>query len=480
MQLLDFSAALIDPEAIKAAGYAGVVGYFSESRPGTNFGAKPLRRDYCDRLRAEGLEIVTNYQYGKGEAADWRGGYDAGCRHAEIALRLHFEAGGPGSRPLYAPVDDNPTLQEWNAMIAPFLRGWASVVGLEWTGMYGNARCIDWALEDDVARWFWQHNFSGDSSINGHHPAAHLHQIEIDKRKVGGVGVDVNDILKPDYGQWSAAREIGGPMRPDFNEDDQTGISPNRHPRGGTEVLWFLLHTQEGNGTAQSLANYLQNPNSDVSYHYTVDNDGNVIDVVDTDMASWSVLDANPKAINLCFAGSRASWSRQQWLDNMGRAIDIAAYLAVQDCRKYGIPARIITPQELGRGEAGIADHWAVTSGLGMGSHTDVGVGFPWDVFSDAVAKYAGSQPNGGDMALLEEKFTNWQGHEVSVGTALKYMDQYLGLTLDQLVGPGARAQEGEPTRWKCLGGNTVVEALALIGEKLGLERFGLDETEVK
>ncbi len=479
MQLLDFSAALIEPEAIRSAGYAGVVGYFSESRPGANFGAKPLRRDYCDRLRAAGLEIVSNYQYGKGATADWRGGYDAGVRHAEIALRLHVEAGAPARRPIYAPVDDNPTLDEWNDLIAPFLRGWASVIGPEWTGVYCNARCINWALEDGVGQWFWQHNWSGDPSINGHHPAAHLHQIEIDKRSVGGVGVDVNDVLKPDYGQWSAAN--GASMRPDFHESDETGQSPNCHPRGGAPVLWFLLHTQEGNGDAQSLASYLQNPNSGVSYHYTVDNDGEVVAVVDTDLSSWSVLDANPKSINLCFAGSRAAWSRQQWLDNMGRAIDIAAYLAVQDCRRYGIPPRVITPAQLGRGEAGIADHWAVTSGLGLGSHTDVGDGFPWDVFSDAVAKYAGSQPNGDDdMGLLDEKFRNWQGHEVTVGTALKYMDQYLGLTLDQLVGPGARERGGEPTRWECLGGNTVVEALALIGEKLGLDGFGLDGTEVK
>ncbi|MEV4238720.1 MULTISPECIES: DUF1906 domain-containing protein [unclassified Nocardia] len=204
-RLIDFSAALIEPGNIQTAGFAGVVGYFSESRPGTNFAAKPLRRDYCDRLRAAGLEIVTNYQYGKADTADWRGGYDGGARHAETALRLHFEAGGPGDRPLYAPVDDNPGLDDWNNLIAPFLRGWASVVGAEWTGVYCNARCIDWALEDGVAQWFWQHNWSGDPAINGDHPKAHLHQIEIDHREIAGVGIDVSDVLKPDYGQWSAA-----------------------------------------------------------------------------------------------------------------------------------------------------------------------------------------------------------------------------------------------------------------------------------
>lgn len=405
MQLLDFSVAPIDPAAIKAAGYGGVVGYFSASRPGANFGAKPLTRDYCDRLRAAGLEIVSNYQFGKGPAADWRGGYDSGARHAEIAASFHEQAGGPASVPIYAPVDDNPTLADWNSMIAPFLRGWASVLGIERTGAYCNARCIDWALEDQVATWFWQHNWSGDPSINGDHPAAHLHQIEIDKRRIGGVGVDVNDVLKPAYGQWPP-RSIGESVKPEFTEDDQTAISPNCSSRGGTAPIWFLLHTQEGNGTAQSLAGYLQNANSQVSYHYTVDNDGNVIDVIDTAMASWSVLDANPRAINLCFAGSRSSWGPTQWIENMGRAIDIAAYLAVQDCLKYGIPPRIITPAQLGQRQSGIADHWAVTSGLGIGSHTDVGDGFPWDRFATAVDKYANTTIKEAAMSIADDELS--------------------------------------------------------------------------
>jgi N-acetyl-anhydromuramyl-L-alanine amidase AmpD len=473
MQLLDFSAQLIDPKAIKAAGYGGVIGYFSESRPGANFGAKPLRRDYCDRLRGAGLEIVSNYQYGKGDSSDWKGGFAAGVHHAQLALRYHHEAGGPDRRPIYAPVDSNPTLLEWNAQIAPFLRGWASVIGPEWTGIYGNSKCIDWALEDRVASWFWQHNWGTPKGFV--HPAAHLHQFEIDKRAVGGVGVDVNTVLKPDYGQWSAARPKGASVKPDFNEVNETGVSPNCHARGGAKPIWFLLHTQEGNGTAQSLAGFLQNPNSGVSYHYTVDNDGQVVDVVDTDLASWSVLDANPKSINLCFAGSRAAWGPTQWIENMGHAINIAAYLAVQDCRRYGIPPRIITPEQLGRGESGIADHWAVTSGLGIGSHTDVGDGFPWGTFSAAVAKYSNSttQPIGEDMALLEEKFVNWKGIEVTVGEALKYIDLYNGLILDQLVGPGARERGGDPTRWEELGGRTMVEALAIIGETLGIAGFG-------
>jgi len=181
---------------------------------------------------------------------------------------------------------------------------------------------------------------------------------------------------------------------PIAHESDETGVSPNHQGRNGSRPIWFLLHTQEGPGDAQSLANYLQNPDSQVSYHYTVDGAGRVVDVVDTDLASWSVLDANNRAVNLCFAGSRAAWTRQQWMDQMRRGIDCAAWLAVQDCRKYGIPVRTVSPAELGRGMAGVADHNAVTEGLGIGSHTDCGPGFPWDYFASRLAEYSGAAPS--------------------------------------------------------------------------------------
>lgn len=180
--------------------------------------------------------------------------------------------------------------------------------------------------------------------------------------------------------------------KPAFTEIQQMGNS--RNARGGQKPRYIFLHTQEGGGTAKSLAAYLNNSNNGASYHYTVDNTGTVVDVVDTDYASWSVGDANSYSINLCFAGSYAGWSRQQWLNNMGRAIDIAAYLVAQDCKKYSI-----SPVWLGSGgsyraaNSGVSDHQYVTRVIGWGSHTDCGKGFPGDVFAAALAKYMSDKP---------------------------------------------------------------------------------------
>lgn len=166
--------------------------------------------------------------------------------------------------------------------------------------------------------------------------------------------------------------------------------SPSNSSRNGRKVDLFLLHTQEGNGTAYSLAQYLGNPANNVSYHYTVSQDAagkvTVVDVVDTDYSSWSALSANPRSINLCFAGSRASWTRGEWM-RISKCIDTAAWLAVQDATKYGFFTRVLAPP-YSSNPPGISDHKYVTQWLGDGTHTDVGDNFPWDYFSAAVKRF--------------------------------------------------------------------------------------------
>lgn len=196
------------------------------------------------------------------------------------------------------------------------------------------------------------------------------------------------------YDRLSGAPAVTDPNRPDFNEF--AIWSPSNQERGGTKTDLFLLHTQEGGGgdaAAENLANYLANPANEVSYHYTISqaSDGGVtvVDCVDTDLASWSVLSANNRSINLCFAGSRAAWTRDQWM-KQAHAIDVAAYLAVSDCRKYGISTRVIAPP-YNSDPPGISDHRYVTQWLKDGTHTDVGLNFPWDVFTAAVNKYTGA-----------------------------------------------------------------------------------------
>lgn len=162
----------------------------------------------------------------------------------------------------------------------------------------------------------------------------------------------------------------------------------NRQSRNGASILYIFLHTEEGSSTAEQLVNSGNNSGA-FSYHNIIDKNTRVA-MVDTDYASWSVLDANNYSINYCFAGSRASFSRQQWIDGYRNAIRIAAYTAVEDCKKYNRIGRVVnrgTGYPKGKIPC-IADHYFVTKVLSIGTHTDVGVNFPWDLFESDFNAY--------------------------------------------------------------------------------------------
>ncbi|MGS2806350.1 DUF1906 domain-containing protein [Nocardia sp. MW-W600-9] len=199
--LVDYAAGVPSAEAIKAAGHIGVIRYVSDRRPGAEWMAgKPLLAAEVEELWAAGLSIVSNYQFGKGPTADWRGGLEAGKQHAERGWELHTAAGGPDTAPIYASIDDNPSEEEFDEMIAPYIEGWQSVLGADLVGIYANTPTIDRALDAGLGSWFWQHNWGTPKGYV--HPGAQLHQFEIDKRDIDGIGVDLNRVLATDYGQW--------------------------------------------------------------------------------------------------------------------------------------------------------------------------------------------------------------------------------------------------------------------------------------
>ncbi len=213
-QVIDFALRTIPPEEIKAAGYEGVVNYVSESRPGMNFEAKPITRQYADALRAAGLHIVSNFQYGKpgGSApSDFTRGYDGGVADAKTALSLHAAAGGGASAPIFFSVDDNIDQNTWNSTALQWFRGINSVLGVGRTGIYGHARACAWAINDNVIghsttpgfRWAWQ---TRSWSHGERESAAVLYQGVVNGPLLAGVQIDVDDVLAADYGQWDLTR----------------------------------------------------------------------------------------------------------------------------------------------------------------------------------------------------------------------------------------------------------------------------------
>jgi len=220
IRLIDFAERRIAPDQIKSAGYAGVVNYVSESRPGANFEAKPLTREYADALRAAGLHIVSNFQYGKpgwpNAPSDYTRGFDGGVADAHTALGIHSAAGGSNSAPIFFSVDDDINLDTWKSLAVNWFRGLNSVLGVERTGIYGHSQACAWAISDGVIghsssaghRWAWQ---TKSWSHGQREPAAVLYQevVNTDSNPgplLGGIHVDVDEVLAADFGQWDLAR----------------------------------------------------------------------------------------------------------------------------------------------------------------------------------------------------------------------------------------------------------------------------------
>ena len=199
--LLDYAAGVIKAGDLRASGALGAIRYVSDRRPGGDWMlGKPIQLPEARDLYHNGLKIVSCYQYGKQDTADWLGGQNAGVAHAKRGWQLHIAAGGSYGAPIYASIDDDPTFEQYKRQVAPYLRGWQAVLGRQRVGVYANSKTIEWALQDGLGAYFWQHNWGSPGKVA--HPAAHLHQVEIDKRSVGGVGVDINHILQRRFGQW--------------------------------------------------------------------------------------------------------------------------------------------------------------------------------------------------------------------------------------------------------------------------------------
>jgi hypothetical protein len=215
MKLIDFTERLVPVDQIKSAGYDGALVYVSELRPGANFDFKPVTRDYADALRAAGLHVVSCYQYGKPgwpTPSDYTRGYDGGVADAQTALRLHAAAGGPDSAPIFFSVDEDIGLDTWNSLAVQWFRGINSVLGADRTGIYGHARACAWAVRDGVVgrsttsgyRWAWQ---TSAWSRGEREPTAVLYQSAVNTASnpgplIGGIHVDVDDVLATDFGQW--------------------------------------------------------------------------------------------------------------------------------------------------------------------------------------------------------------------------------------------------------------------------------------
>lgn len=157
-----------------------------------------------------------------------------------------------------------------------------------------------------------------------------------------------------------------------------------------------VIHTAECGETAkadENVAGYFAGAHAPMaSAHYTVDADSITQSVLEKDIA-WHAGPVNGYSIGIEHAGY-AKQSPAEWADAYSLAmLERSAELVGDICKRYGIPVRRLTAEDLARGERhGICGHVDVTKGLKAGTHWDPGPNFPWNAYLDRVAEYAGGR----------------------------------------------------------------------------------------
>lgn len=208
--------------------------------------------------------------------------------------------------------------------------------------------------------------------------------------------------------------------------------------RGGAKIRLVALHAAEGSRTAASLGAYFYDPDVMASSHVGIDA-GHTLRYVADSRAAWTLRSGNPISLNaeMC---AFTRWTRAQWLStaavdgclNPRAIVRRAAAWAKQACRDHGIPIRMLTPAQVAAGQAGIIDHYDWTVGMHDGTHSDVGKGFPWDVFIQDINAGSTSVPprQEDDDVRLDDKvkavLSDGQPHDVSVADVLAGMAQYI------------------------------------------------------
>jgi hypothetical protein len=194
----DYAFTDIDEATFAAAGFRFAGRYVGPGSPG-----KLLTAAERDALFAHGIDIMVLVE---GLAGDAFLGRAKGVQHASQALNHLATLGAPRDCALYFAVDKDATLATW-PRAAEYLRGAASVVGVDRVGVYGERDVMVWATKDHVASYLFQtYAWSGGQWYPGNHVEQYRNGVHV----AGGV-VDLCRAKQPNFGQWRAPQiAVGG------------------------------------------------------------------------------------------------------------------------------------------------------------------------------------------------------------------------------------------------------------------------------
>ncbi len=187
-----------------------------------------------------------------------------------------------------------------------------------------------------------------------------------------------------------------------YLDDNPPARTQFRRTRRAAVTGAIVVHTAENStdttlpdGGAEAVARFISTRTDAAgSYHSVVDSDS----VVDVGRYEWEMFHegtgGNRWSLGLSFACRASQWSTlpDRWVTDAIRnggleAATMAAW--VEETVGVTVPARRISPAEYRAGAPGFISHGE----LDPGRRSDPGADFPWSMFLDRFAQYAGGEP---------------------------------------------------------------------------------------
>lgn len=188
----------------------------------------------------------------------------------------------------------------------------------------------------------------------------------------------------PPAGPEEVGAPDAGPQAPSAICSRRFTAAHSSGTRPESAITLIVIHSTEGD-TAAGAASWFANPESAGSAHLVVD-DRECFRTLENTVIPWGAKGANTNGFHIEHAGF-ARWERQKWMSHEG-TLRRGAFKAALHARRFGIPLRLLSADDLRRGRSGFVTHVTVTQVFG-GTHTDPGEGFPLDRYMDLVKRFA-------------------------------------------------------------------------------------------
>ena len=185
---------------------------FSDSRPG-GAALAAAGKQFCVRYvpyggytkgltaaevtdyHANGIAICLVWESTSGRLVT--GGFAGGAADATVAKAAAASLGFPTDRPIYFACDRQVYATDFPAIDA-YMKGVASILGLDRTGIYGQASLCTHLRGAGLASWYWQTlAWSAGVVLSW----IHLYQ-RLNSQTINGAAVDYDTAYQADYGQW--------------------------------------------------------------------------------------------------------------------------------------------------------------------------------------------------------------------------------------------------------------------------------------